>query len=133
MARCGCSSECVCSVVGGDCIIVSGSGSPSSPYTADVVVNPASVNMLECGELGLLVELQTADTTCIELSGTGVLGLPLFATPIVDGVVNGNILSCGADGLVAGGQPFYDFVEALSVAGNIAAVNAAAVTYLATL
>ena len=133
MARCGCSSTCVCTVVGGDCAVVSGDGSVGTPYTVDIVVDPASVNVLECGATGLLVELQTADTTCIDLSGTGVAGLPLFATPIIDGVVNGNILSCGADGLVAGGQPLYNFVQALSVAGNIAAVNAAAVTYLATL
>ena len=95
MARCGCSSTCVCTVVGGDCAVVSGDGSVGTPYTVDIVVDPASVNMLECGATGLLVELQTADTTCIDLSGTGVAGLPLFATPIIDGVVNGNICLAG--------------------------------------
>jgi hypothetical protein len=117
----------------GTCTLASGDGSVSTPYVVSVVVDPAAVNILECGAGGLLVELETADTTCIDLSGTGTALSPLFATPIIDGVENGNILSCGAAGLVAGGQPFYDFVQALSVAGNVGAINAAAIAYLATL
>ena len=133
MARCGCSSTCVCSLANGFCTVANGDGSVGTPYTVSVLGDPASVNMLECGGTGLLVELQTDDTACIDLSGAGTALSPLAATPVISGAVNGNILSCGAAGLVAGGQPFFDFVVALSVAGNIAAVNAAAVTYLATL
>jgi hypothetical protein len=90
----------VCSVTGGDCAVVSGNGSVGTPYTVDIVVDPSSVNMLECGETGLLVELQTADTTCIDLSGAGVVGFPLFATPIIDPAAD-NILECGIAGLLA--------------------------------
>jgi len=133
MARCGCSSTCVCSLANGSCTVANGDGSIGTPYTVGVVVDPAAANILECGASGLLVELETDDTACIDLSGAGTALSPLAATPVISVAVNGNILSCGPAGLVAGGTPFFNFVQALSVAGNIAAVNAAAVTYLATL
>ena len=133
MARCGCSSTCVCSMGNGTCTTASGDGSVSTPYVVSVVVDPAVANILECGASGLLVELETDDTACIDLSGTGTALSPLAATPVISGAVNGNILSCGAAGLVAGGQPFFDFLLALSVANNIADVNNAAIAYLAVL
>lgn len=53
MPRCGCASECVCSVVGSNCITVGGSGAPGTPYTVAVKVNPAVDNGLVCTEDGL--------------------------------------------------------------------------------
>lgn len=184
MARCGCSSECVCSVVGANCIAVSGSGSIAAPYTVGAVVDPAASNLLSCGEQGLIVEPDVfEDTSCIEIAGTGTVGDPFVITPVIDpnldnilecgiaglfvdgvdvpvsGVGNtqcihlsgdgtlanpllatpvvpvstGNILTCTASGLIAGGPAFKTWVTAISVAANVAQINAATVTYLATL
>ena len=184
MARCGCSSACVCSVVGTDCLIASGDGSPGSPFTIGIVIDPASSNLLVCNETGLYAAPVVVDdtscidvsgtgtvldpllispvidpdgdnilecgiaglfvdgtdvpvsgvgnTSCIILSGDGTVGDPLLATPVIAAVA-GNILTCGASGLVAGGAAFKTWVTALSVAANVADVNAASVTYLATL
>lgn len=184
MARCGCSSECVCSVVGANCIAVSGSGSIAAPYTVGAVVDPTASNLLSCGEQGLIVEPDVfEDTSCIEIAGTGTVGDPFVITPVIDpdfnnilecgiaglfvdgsnipvagvgdtscillsgdgtvgdpllatpviAAVAGNILECGASGLVAGGPDFKTWVTVLSTAANVAQINAASVTYLATL
>lgn len=103
MARCGCSSECVCTVVGSSCIAVSGSGSPAAPYTVAPIIDPDASNTLTCGPDGLLVPLlpfAVDDTSCIEVSGTGTVLDPLLISPVIDPAAD-NILECGIAGLLA--------------------------------
>ena len=184
MARCGCSSTCVCSISPSACIAVSGNGStgapfvlapiidpvvsntltcgpdgllavpltventscieggglgtPEDPYVITPVIDPDLDNILECGIAGLFVDgsnipvAGVGDTNCILLSGDGTVGDPLLATPIIAAVA-GNILECGASGLVAGGADFKTWVTAITTAANFGAAQAATVTYLATL
>ena len=184
MARCGCSSACVCTVSGSGCIGVSGDGSAGAPFTVAVLVDPASSNLLVCNETGLYAApVVVDDTSCIDVSGTGTVLDPLLISPVIDpdgdnilecgiaglfvdgsnipvagvgdtncillngnGTVGnpllaipvispaaGNILTCTAAGLVAGGPDFKDWVTGISTSPNLADLKAHTVTYLATL
>lgn len=55
MARCGCATDCACTLVGGDCIDVSGSGTIDLPYTVSTRIDPDPSNGLSCGDSGLFV------------------------------------------------------------------------------
>jgi hypothetical protein len=120
------------------CIEVSGTGTVLDPYVITPVIDPDLDNILECGIAGLFVDgsnipvAGVGDTNCILLSGDGTVGDPLLATPVIAAVA-GNILECGASGLVAGGADFKTWVTAISTAANFGAAQAATVTYLATL
>lgn len=67
MGRCGCASECLCTVTGSGCVTVSGSGSIVTPYTVTVDVDPDGTNALECRDDGLYVNALTG-------------GIPVWAT-----------------------------------------------------
>lgn len=115
MGRCGCASECLCTVVGGDCITVAGNGSIATPYTVGVEVDPSAENALSCGESGLFVQsydsFNFGETDCIEITGTGTVIDPVVATPIIDFDPT-NALQCRPDGLyvassATGGVPVW--------------------------
>jgi len=86
MSRCGCSAgSCTCVMQGTDCISVTGTGSPSSPYTTSLIVDPDATNALSCLADGAYVpELTHQDSTNIFLVGAGVPGDPLIADLILD-------------------------------------------------
>jgi len=99
MARCGCSSECVCSISPSDCITVSGNGSTGAPYVLAPIIDPDFTNALACGPDGLFaVPLAYEQTTCIDLAGGGTIADPLLVTPVLDPALD-NILECGIAGL----------------------------------
>jgi hypothetical protein len=103
MARCGCSSECVCSISPSACIAVSGNGSTGAPFVLAPIIDPDLGNTLTCGPDGLLVPLipfAVDDTSCIEVSGTGTVLDPLLISPVIDPDLD-NILECGIAGLLA--------------------------------
>jgi len=99
MARCGCASECVCTVVGSGCVTVGGSGSTGAPYTVGLSVDPAVDNLVECAAGGLLATVVVGDTACIELTGAGTALSPIVASPVIDPDPL-NTLTCGEDGLL---------------------------------
>ena len=184
MARCGCSSTCVCSISPSACITVSGNGSTGAPFVLAPIIDPVVSNTLTCGPDGLLaVPLVVDNTSCIEVGGLGTEADPYFITPVIDpdldnilecGIAGlfvdgsnvpvagvgdtqcillsgdgtianpllaqpvvpfstGNILTCGATGLIAGGPAFKTWLQAVEGAVNFAAAQAATTTYLATL
>lgn len=105
MARCGCASDCLCTVTGTDCVDVIGNGTPTSPYVVSVLLDPSENNQASCGPDGLMVDVSgvaiaTEDSACIELSGSGTPIDPIVATPILD-ESDANILECGENGLSA--------------------------------
>lgn len=110
MGRCGCASECLCSVTGSTCISVVGSGSPALPYTIAPIIDPDGDNTLECRDDGLFVgassSLDFGDTDCITITGTGTLFDPIVASPVIDPDVN-NALVCGVDGLLVDNTQAY--------------------------
>lgn len=107
MGRCGCASECLCSLAGSACISVTGSGSVATPYTVAPIVDPDPANTLECREDGLFAgaaaSLVFGETDCITLSGTGTVLDPIVAAPVIDPDPT-NVLSCGPDGLFVDGS-----------------------------
>jgi hypothetical protein len=102
------------------------------------VIDPDLDNILECGIAGLFVDgsnvpvAGVGDTQCILLSGDGTIANPLLAQPVVP-FSTGNILTCTATGLIAGGPAFKTWLQAVEGAVNFAAAQAATTTYLATL
>ena len=113
MARCGCSSECLCTVRGNPGVRVTGSGSQLTPYTVSLVLDPDTDNILTVSEAGLLalftdLAILAEDTACIEFTGDGSPADPLLASPRLS-EEPGNGLSCGLDGLMATsvGVPLY--------------------------
>lgn len=105
MARCGCSSDCLCTISGTDCIEVAGAGTSTSPYVVAAIVDPSEDNGLTCGSDGLLVDLAGVSvsveaTDCIELSGSGTPLDPVVASPVLD-PDSTNVLKCGPNGLFA--------------------------------
>lgn len=92
MGRCGCSSDCSCSVVAGDGVTVEGNGQPGTPY----VVSTGGGEF--CAQVGSCV--CTMATT-----GTGIDCTPasLSVLPSSDA---GNVIVNGSDGrLYAGDTP----------------------------
>lgn len=124
MARCGCSSDCACSVQAGDSARVTGSGAPATPYVVSVVVDPAVDNILESGSDGLKVVLPepaifVEDTDCVTLDGNGTGADPVRASPVLDPDPN-NGLSCGINGLMSSpvGNALFN-VQEVNATGNL--------------
>lgn len=104
MARCGCSSTCVCSISPSACITVSGNGSTGTPFVLAPIIDPDATNALACGPDGLFaVPLAYEQTTCIDLAGAGTIADPLLVTPVIDADPD-NILECGIAGLFVDGS-----------------------------
>jgi hypothetical protein len=103
MARCGCSSTCVCSISPSECITVSGNGSTGAPFVLAPIIDPDPTNAMGCGPDGLFaVPLAYEQTTCIDLAGAGTIADPLLVTPVIDPDLD-NILECGIAGLFVDG------------------------------
>lgn len=103
MARCGCGTDCQCTVQAGSCTTVTGSGSSATPYTISVDLSAVAGNTLSCvadGLYGSAGGLTVSDTSCINLGGDGSSGTPLTAAPIFSSDA-GNVLECRGDGLYA--------------------------------
>lgn len=122
MARCGCSGECNCVMIGSDCIAVTGTGNPGTPYTPALIVDPAADNQLACnvgaGAYVPPASVDVADTDCIALTGTGFPGDPITADPILDDDPC-NLLTCGA-GSTPGGllaEVYTDDTNCISLSG----------------
>lgn len=49
------SSNCGCHLSGGNCISVTGDGSPGNPYVVAPIIDPSGSNALTCGAAGLFV------------------------------------------------------------------------------
>lgn len=109
MGRCGCSDVCNCVVEAGTGTTVTGAGSANNPYIVSAVAQPIVI----------------ADTPCINLSGTGIAGDPLTATPIIGAEPNG--LSCLPGGLTV--APSTDAGNAITIGtdGNLMATGVAGV------
>lgn len=133
MARCGCSSSCLCSLAGTDCVTVTGAGTADNPYTITIVIDPAEDNLIECTEDGLRVSatttIEVGSTDCIELTGLGTEEDPVVASPRLD-VDDTNLLTCGPDGLFANPvgaaiwNPRTVAADTAAVAGDFIRVNA---------
>jgi hypothetical protein len=102
MARCGCSTDCLCTVTGGCGVTVTGSGSVAAPYTVAADLSADTGNLLECRADGLYASggVSVADTSCIDLAGAGSLASPLTASPVISSDAS-NVLECRANGLYA--------------------------------
>jgi hypothetical protein len=102
MARCGCVTECACSVTGSDCVTVTGDGSLAAPYTVRPRISADAGNTLSCLPSGLYASGsgEVADTACIALDGDGTVGDPFTASPVFS-ADPGNVLECRDDGLYA--------------------------------
>lgn len=102
MGRCGCASECLCSVTGSNCISVVGSGSVVSPYTVAPIISAAEGNGLTCEADGLFAGgglaaygLMLAVEISTVLPATGAAGVPSRAYQGLDFVQAA--LNVGAD------------------------------------
>jgi len=102
MARCGCATDCLCTLIDGDCTQAVGSGTIASPYAVNVTISADPDNIITCEADGLLVtpNLTTEDSDCITLSGIGSVSDPLVAEIVPDPDVC-NLLDCTATGLGA--------------------------------
>lgn len=80
MARCGCNPICSCLIVDGDCMDVTGLGSPTNPYIFNVEIDNETIL---CGGTGLQRVLNTQDTNTIDISGNGSVANPLFMDVIL--------------------------------------------------
>lgn len=117
MSRCGCSNSCNCILTSSGCGLVTGNGSPGTPYNVDVKVDPDADNQVSCQPGGLFVPPPTvvvADTDCVNMDGTGAEGDPITASPILDEDVC-NVLSCGPDGFL--GRIFTEDSDCASMTG----------------
>lgn len=102
MARCGCSNQCNCILVAGDCTAVAGNGDTGTPYTVSTLIDSTEDNQVSCAD-GLYVppaSVEVGDTNCIALSGTGFPGDPILANPTIDPDAS-NLLACTVDGLLS--------------------------------
>lgn len=104
MARCGCSSQCSCSVVGSNGVTVTGTGAPGNPY---VVSADSGGN------------LQVTDTPSVDLTllGSGTAADPhiLSATARISTSAQKNLLTQEPDGLAVTCESVQDCVgEALA-------------------
>ena len=136
MARCGCATDCLCTVTGGSCANVTGDGSLGAPYSVNVTVSPNAGNTITCEANGLYSSgggVNTADTACIDLSGTGSLVSPLTASPVFSADA-GNVIECRADGLYvpAGSAPVADDYALLNDGGLVPSVLPASGTGIST-
>lgn len=100
MPRCGCGSQSTTVMDDGACIAVPGSGTVSSPYTPNLVLNPSPSNDAQCTPTGLLVDstISVESSTCITFTGDGSSEDPLIPVPVID-PDEANLLACGDDGL----------------------------------
>jgi len=100
MARCGCSTECLCVLIDGDCTTVAGSGSVAAPYQTNIAIDPDLDNQIECRVDGLFIEpeITVLDSDCIDLSGVGSAANPLTADLVPSPDV-GNIFECRPNGI----------------------------------
>lgn len=74
MAKCGCNPSCSCKIIDGECLDVTGIGTPTNPYRFDVEVDGETVN---CGANGLNRTLFFEDTNTVDISGAGTADSPL--------------------------------------------------------
>ena len=146
MARCGCtSSSCSCQIIALDtaCIdtTVTGNGASDNPFiiSSVPVVNPAAANLLSCDPSGLMADLTTQDSNCVDFTGVGTPASPLIASLIISPATSGciscssqgvqlvidpdleNQLSCGASGLFVPAPPEAEaviFPETLIIAAS---------------
>ena len=102
MARCGCSTDCLCTLIDGDCTVVVGSGTITAPYSTSVVSDPDILNQIECRDTGLFIEplIQVLSGNCIELTGDGTVADPLAAEAIISADI-ANLVECTVGGLEA--------------------------------
>lgn len=115
MARCGCSSTCMCTIHGdGEGIRVLGGGSQSSPYIISPIIDPTSGNLLTSTPTGLRVDSESfpiviSDTSSVNLGGDGTVGTPLTAAVKVS-PTPGNGASIEAGGLMVStvGVPMFN-------------------------
>lgn len=99
MAKCGCNPSCSCRIEGNSpCLKVSGIGTPSNPYQADVIVDGTSIT---CDATGLHRVINTLDTNTVDISGNGTAANPLkmdviltpnAGVPDPDGLGTGNLI-----------------------------------------
>lgn len=98
MARCGCNPVCACRIDDGECLDVTGLGSPTNPYRLNVEVDGETIL---CGPGGLQRILITEDTNTVDIEGNGSLANPLTMDVILtpdanvpdpDGLGTGNLV-----------------------------------------
>lgn len=101
--RCGCGGDCLCTLAGLGCIVVTGDGTSLSPYSVRLVLDPDPANALVCTEDGLAVigaSVVVDDSDCIAVTGSGTAEDPLVISPRIDDSLV-NALVCGPNGLAA--------------------------------
>jgi hypothetical protein len=93
---------CIESIQNGDSVIYSAcdpcAPTPVPPPPTPLEIDGAACNLASVGPDGLLVQLYTAFTSCIQINGCGTPGSPLTAAPIISSDP-GNSLECRPNGL----------------------------------
>lgn len=106
--RCNCSSSGAvgAAAAAGDCISVTGAGTPESPFIVTAVVDPDGSNNLQCGPDGLYAaqsQMQAGDCGVV-VTGDGSNATPFVVSLDID-ADSANLLECGDDGLMVNPTP----------------------------
>lgn len=81
-------------------VTMTGTGLSTSPIISDVIVDPATNNILSKSAAGVKAVVGVASSTSISVTGSGTTGSPLTAAAIISPTA-GNGLSATANGLFA--------------------------------
>lgn len=110
MARCGCSSECSCTIIAGDGVTVTGTGVPGDPYIVESSASPSAIEYRDTPSVNMTFDGTGTGADPFEVSGD-VKTAPAGGLKVqADGVAvkldprASNTLAVGPDGLRSAGE-----------------------------